>query len=157
MFSGIDYLAVDVTIVIIANLVNLLMTVIFLARVPKLSKVEYVAGIVNLLLALPVIYVLFANLAGGRAWWTYGLLIPFVLFCIMELILDYILRSDFRRTHLLGPYLGLYYLSQFGFIGYSFLVNDAYGFITLVTYFISLAATAYSFAKVRHDTTAHQN
>jgi hypothetical protein len=35
-----------------------------------------------------------------------------------------------------------------GMIGYAFLVGRVFGFITLVTYFMQLAATAYSYAKV---------
>jgi hypothetical protein len=35
-------------------------------------------------------------------------------------------------------------------IGYSFLIGNAYGFVTLGTYFLGLFATWYSYAKVGH-------
>ena len=41
-------------------------------------------------------------------------------------------------------------LAQWALIGYTFLTNPIYGAVTLVTYFISLAATAYSYRKIGH-------
>ena len=71
-------------------------------------------------------------------------------FLIIEVVLDYVLKSDFRNTSLIGPYLLLYYISILGMIGYSFLVEKKYGFITLVTYFLSQFAALYSYMKVGH-------
>jgi hypothetical protein len=48
---------------------------------------------------------------------------------------------------LLGPYLALFYLGQWGLIGYAFLVAPAWGFVTLVTYFLSLGGTRYAHAR----------
>ena len=73
-----------------------------------------------------------------------------IAFLILELLLDYVLQIPFRETRLLWPYLALFYLSAWMMIGYTFLVNKTYGFITLVTYFLSLAATAYSYSQVGH-------
>jgi hypothetical protein len=88
------------------------------------------------------------NIAGKREWWTYVLPSILIIFLIVELLLDYILKIEFRKTRLLGPYLLLYYVSLMGMIGYSFGVDRVSGFVTLVTYFIQLAATAYSYVKV---------
>jgi hypothetical protein len=73
--------------------------------------------------------------------------LPLILHSIVELLLDYILKLDFRRTRLLGPYLVLFYLGQMGLIGYAFVVEPAYGFVTLATYFLCLGATRYAHAK----------
>ena len=73
-----------------------------------------------------------------------------VAFILLELMLDYILKVNFRQTRMLGPYLLLYYIAQMGLIGYAFLVNKAAGVITLVTYFLSLGATGYSYYRVGH-------
>jgi len=62
------------------------------------------------------------------------------------------LSLPFRSSRLLGPYLLLYYLSPMGMIGYAFLVSEAYGFITLATYFLNLLATWYSYCEVGHGT-----
>jgi hypothetical protein len=37
-----------------------------------------------------------------------------------------------------------------GMIGYTFVFGKLFGFITLATYFINLASTAYSYARVGH-------
>ncbi|MCX6033751.1 MAG: hypothetical protein NTV38_02050 [Chloroflexi bacterium] len=73
-----------------------------------------------------------------------------MLYDAVEFVLDYILKFDFRQSRWLGPYLGLYYLALLGMIGYTFAVGKLYGFVTLVTYFINLAATAWSYARVQH-------
>jgi hypothetical protein len=73
-----------------------------------------------------------------------------IAFLLLELLLDYVLQIPFRGTRLFWPYLALFYLSAWMMIGYSFLVDGVYGFITLITYFLSLGATAYSYSQVGH-------
>ena len=90
------------------------------------------------------------NAIGHRDVWLVILPIPIVLHCVIELFVDYIWKSDFRQTRWLWPYLILFYIGQWLLVGYAFLVNDLYGFVTLVTYFLCLAATAYSYSKVKH-------
>jgi hypothetical protein len=90
------------------------------------------------------------NLTSGRDWWTFVLPLIMIAFLILELLLDYVLQIPFRETRLLWLYLALFYLSAWMMIGYTFLVDKPYGFITLIIYFISLAATAYSYSQVGH-------
>lgn len=141
---------IDLLVFVVANLVNLLMIAIFLSRAQGRKGVERALGIVLMALAVPAALAAGLNLLGGRDWWTIVLPGLLVVFLALELVLDYILKLDFRRTRLLGPYLLLYYLALMGMIGYSFLVGKPYGFVTLVTYFLQLAATWYSYSKVGH-------
>jgi hypothetical protein len=143
--------SVDIGVVTIANLANLLMIGIFLSRVWDQQRLEHnLFGVLFLLLALPLIAALVFNVAAKREWWTVVLPALLLTFQIAELLLDYILKIDFRRTRLLGPYLGLYYLALMGMIGYSFGVGKPYGFVTLGTYFLNLLATWYSYSRVGH-------
>ncbi|MBU7009941.1 MAG: hypothetical protein HXS46_04580 [Theionarchaea archaeon] len=87
---------------------------------------------------------------GKREWWAIVLPSLLIVFLIVELILDYILKLDFRHTSLLWPYLLLYYVSLWGMIGYTFLIGTFYGGITLGTYFLNLLATWYSYSRVGH-------
>jgi len=73
-----------------------------------------------------------------------------ILFLVIELLFDYILKLEFRKTALLWPYLTIFYVAEMAMIGYSFLIKKSYGFITLGTYLLSLLATWYSYAKVGH-------
>ena len=150
MLSNINYRTVDLVVFLCANFFNLFITGIMLSRPFGLARLENILGITNLLLILPFSLAVVLNFLGGREWWSYVLPVVTIVFLIVELLLDYVLQIPFRETRLLWPYLALFYLSAWMMIGYTFLVSKPYGFITLVTYFISLAATAYSYSQVGH-------
>jgi len=150
MLGQSDFKSMDVGIFIIANVVNLLLIGIFLSRVKRAVNVEFVLGIVVVAMALPLIGSVTVNILSRREWWTIVLLLPMILYCIVELALDYVLKVKFRSTSLLWPYLTLFYLGLIGMVGYSFSVGKGYGFATLVTYFLSLFAAWYSYSKVGH-------
>jgi hypothetical protein len=145
--------AVDLGVFVIANSINLLLVVIFVARAQagtRETRVEHAAGLVVVAMALPLAVAVAVNVIAKREWWFWALPLVTVAYLIVEFVLDYALQVDFRRGGLLAPYLILFYLGQFAMIGYSFSVGKPHGFITLVTYFINLAATFYSYARVRH-------
>jgi hypothetical protein len=140
---------VDLTVIIVANLMNLIMVVVFFSRtllIPRIQIVGWVWVLFSLALAAAVV----VNLRARREWWAAVLPALLALFLILELVLDYILVFDFRSTRWLGPYLLLYYLSIMGMVGYSFLVQKKYGVITLVTYFLCQIAALYSYFTVGH-------
>ncbi|MFO7634445.1 MAG: hypothetical protein R6W76_17985 [Caldilinea sp.] len=141
---------VDTTVVVIANLVNLLMIGIFLARVRRRKDVERRFGVVILVLAIPVLAAAVHNVQTHRSMWFTLLLLPFLFHCLIEWLLDYVWKLDFRSTWLVGPYLLVYYLGLLGLIGYAFLVSRVAGFVTLATYFLNQLATWYSYARVGH-------
>jgi len=141
---------IDRMLFIIANLVNLLMIGIFLSRPAGLQRLELILGIILLVLALPTLYCVMRNAALKRGTWYWLLPLLLVVFLIVELLLEYIFLPGFRQTRWLGPYLGLYYLSLMGMIGYNFLTGKKEGFITLVTYFLNQIATFYSYFSVGH-------
>jgi hypothetical protein len=144
---SLSFQAIDLAVVVAANLYNLLMTAIFLARPRGWKRFERIAGLAMVALALPLGAAVVLNLLANRAWWFIALPILLILHCVVELLLDYILKVDFRKSRLLGPYLGLFYLGQWGLIGYAFVANPVYGFVTLATYFLCLGATRYAHAK----------
>jgi hypothetical protein len=150
MNANVNQRTVDLVVFICANLFNLFIFFIMLSRPFGLERLERVVGILNLLLVIPLTIAVILNFTAGRDWWTYVLPLVMIVFLIVELLLDYVLQIPFRETRLLWPYLALFYMSAWMMIGYTFLVSKPYGFITLVTYFISLAATAYSYSQVGH-------
>lgn len=141
---------VDTALFVIANLVNLLMVGIFLSRAFGWGALEDIFGITLLTLAIPVGIIAVVNAWERRAWWAMVLPAILVIFFVVELFLDYILLLEFRTTALLWPYLVLYYASLMGMIGYTFLIRKSYGVITLITYFLQLFATWYSYSLVGH-------
>jgi CubicO group peptidase (beta-lactamase class C family) len=142
--SVLPFRTIDLVVVAVANLFNLLMASIFFARPRGWQRFERVLGLVMVALALPLGAAVALNALGQRAWWFVVLPIPLILHTIVELLLDYVMKLDFRGTRLLAPYLALFYLGQVGLIGYAFAVEPAYGFVTLATYFLSLGAARYA-------------
>ncbi len=145
-----DFRTIDIGIFVIANVINLLLIGIFLSRPKGKLKVERILGLIIVSMIFPVGVAIVLNLSGKREWWTVALPAILLLFLALELLLDYILKLNFRKTRWLWPYLLLYYLAMMAMIGYSFSIGKAYGFVTLGTYFLSLFATWYSYAKVGH-------
>lgn len=150
MTIDIDPRVVDGVVVVTANAFNLLIVAVMLARVRRLAWVERAAGAVDLVLLVSVVAVVIINLAEGRPWWTVVLPLPLAGYLAVELTLDNVLHSEFRRTRLLGPYLLLFYAGQMAMVGYAFLVGRPQGFATLATYFLSLGATWFSYTRVGH-------
>lgn len=141
---------IDLVVVIIANLMNVILSLIFLNRVFGRAEWEHGLGYGTLIMAFPLTIIALANLAGGRGWAFWILPLVVVVYLAVEFVLDYWLKFNFRQTAWLGPYLLVYYLALFAMIGYAFLAGKSYGFITLITYFINLAATFFSYARVGH-------
>jgi hypothetical protein len=145
-----EFSLIDLTVFLAANIYNLMMVVVFLARTRGQKQVERGAGWVTMLMGIPLAAAVLWNALGQRGFWFIFLPLPLVIHCVIELFVDYIWKSDFRYTRWLWPYLVLFYIGQWLMVGYVFLVSNTYGFITLVTYFLCLAATAYSYSKVKH-------
>lgn len=150
MDAWLDVWVIDIGIFVIANLINLLLIGIFLSRPKGIKKVEHVLGLFVVAMILPIGVAIILNILAKRGWWTIVLPLILILFLAVELLLDYILKLNFRKTRWLWPYLLLYYSAMMAMIGYSFLIGKPYGFVTLGTYFLGLFATWYSYAKVGH-------
>ena len=139
----------DFVMVAIANLFNITMVVVFLLRTTQIRHMEIVSLIWVVFIATLAV-VLVQNIKAKRGWWFFVFPLLLGIFLVVEVVLDYITKYEFRNTRLLGPYLLLYYISILGMIGYSFLVEKKYGFITLTTYFLSQFAALYSYLMVGH-------
>lgn len=149
MDDQIIYRSVDRVVFSIANLLNIIMVVIFLSRVKGLPRLDLV-GLVWVVFIILLTIVVVLNIKGKREWWAIVLPLLLIVFLILEVVLDYVLKLDFRNTRLLWPYLLMYYLSIMGMIGYSFRIGKSYGFVTLATYFLSQIAALYSYLNVGH-------
>lgn len=141
---------VDFWVVVIANLFNIFLSAMFLLRVFKPGKLASAFGWISVAMAIPLGLAAWFNLSHGRAWNFWVLPLITVLYCVVEFCLDGIFQVDFRRNRWLGAYLLVYYAGLMALIGYAFCVNSTSGFITLITYFINLAATAFSYSRVKH-------
>ena len=143
--GSVNYRKIDLTVVYLANLINILIAFLFLARIAGLTEVENTLGIAVIIMGFILGYIAFLNKKNYRNKWETYLLIPIFLFIIVELILDYILLHDFRSTIIVGPYILLYYIGAWGLIGYSFRFEKKWGFITLGTYFLMMILSIYPY------------
>jgi len=142
---SVDYRKIDLTVVYLANLINILIAFLFLARMSSLTYIENTFGIATIAMGFVLGYIAYINKKNHRDKWETYLLIPIFLFMIIELLLDYILIIDFRSTAIAGPYVLLYYTGAWGLIGYSFRFEKKWGFITLGTYFIMMILSIYPY------------
>ena len=88
----ISFDSIDLIVFIIANLINLLISVLFVCRRKELVKTEYWLGLIVVFMALPIIIIILMNWFNQREWWTYVLPLPMVLYAIIELLFDYLLK-----------------------------------------------------------------
>ena len=133
-----DYMRMDLIVVYIANFINVIMAILFAARILGLPQMEYFLGIIAMILGFSLGYIAFLNKKSKRDKWEAYLLLPIVLFFVVDLVLDYFLAFDFRSTAIVGPYVLLYYVGLWGLIGYSFRFDKKWGFLTLATYFLNM-------------------
>lgn len=143
--GSVNYQKIDLTVVFLANLINILIAFLFLARMANLTELENTFGITSIIMGFTLGYIAYINSKNRRDKWETYLLIPIFLFMIIELILDYILVIDFRNTIIAGPYVLLYYIGAWGLIGYCFRFEKKWGFITLGTYFIMMILSVYPY------------
>jgi len=140
---------IDLTVIAIVNLFNIIMVVVFILRTMQTAHLQLV-GFIWVIFIIALAITVFLNIKAKSGRWLVVLPLLFEIFLIVEVMLDYVTKIDFRNTSAIVPYLILYYVSILGMIGYSFLVEKRYGFITLVTYFFSQFAALYSYLMVGH-------
>jgi len=140
----------DWVAVVCANLFNLLCLLMFWLRAQKKAALGNRFGWAAVALAVPLAGVAVYNAMQQRGPWWVVLLLPVMVYALVEWVLDGLLKRNFRESRWLGLYLLLFYLGQMALIGYAFLTGKGYGLVTLATYFASLAVTAYSYRRVGH-------
>ena len=133
-----DYSRIDLSVVVVANAINLMMAALFAARLTGLTQVQYGFGVVAMVLGFALGYATYVNNRSKRDKWMTWFLLPIFLFFVIDLFLDYVWVFNFRDTIIVGPYILLYYVGLWGLIGYGFKFDEKCGFITLATYFVNM-------------------
>ena len=134
----------DLVFVLTAITFNLLIAGIFIAQKRERLKLVKTFGIIWLLLAIPLAIVFINYLIVGRDLWIM-ICFGFIFFYILlELLLDYILKIDFRQkpiTHV--PYIIIEYVALFSLIGISTAIDQTLGYIVGVSFWILMASLIY--------------
>lgn len=141
--------AYGLLVVVAGVAANLLIAAMFIARVTAPERAR-TFGFAGTAMAVPLAAAAILALARGAEIWDVALPVVFVVFAVVEVLVDAVLDLEVRTTRWLWPYLMLFYLAQWAVIGAAFRAGTGAGFAVLVSYFVCLAATAWSYRKVGH-------
>jgi len=140
------FFILDFSEFILINIFNATVFLLFFSRV-KIAEFSRKIGIFNLALGIPILIIAILNLILFRDWWYWlfpFLLIGFILYC---LVVDYILKIEFRnprKLSILVPFLLLFYISIILMWGLTWSLGVLYGAITGITYFLQLFGAYYA-------------
>jgi hypothetical protein len=150
IFTGIN--PYDLVFVLSAIVFNLLIAGVFIAQKKERPKLVRTFGILWLSLAIPLAVVFIHYLIVGRDLWIMIYFGFILLYIFVELLLDYILKIEFRQkkiTHI--PYIVLEYIALFGLIGISFAIDRTWGFLVSISFWILLASLIYLYRGRKKD------
>lgn len=144
--------SIHVSLVVAAgSLANLAIGAMFVARVRRPERARRL-GFFGTAMALPLAAASLIAFLDGMHPWDIALPLVFVVFAVIEVGVDVIADFDVRSSRWLWPYLTSFYVAQWAVIGAAFRASEVGGAVVLVTYFVCLASTAYSYRRVGHGT-----
>ncbi|MFX1314124.1 MAG: hypothetical protein ACFFHD_16170 [Promethearchaeota archaeon] len=141
-----NYYILDLSLFLIINCANIIISIIFIIRVKK-PGLERILGILYILLGAPTLLIIILNLYFQREWWFWVYPLLFIIFIVFELVVDYLKKIEFRNPRnirILVPYLSLYYISIILMWGLTWTLGILYGAITGITYFLQLGCSFYA-------------
>ncbi len=123
------------TVIAIAAL--FLCILIFAFRLSGASKVEFWLGILFMLLAVPLIVLLISAGSHRRPPLFFIQIAIMLAFILVELLLDYILKVDFRHIRWMTiTYVTLFFAATGGMVGLASLSGKLYTLIAVILFFI---------------------
>jgi hypothetical protein len=136
----------DISEFVLINIFNTTVFVLFISRV-KRPEISRKIGLFNLTLGIPIFILAIFNLVLFRAWWYWLFPILLTCFILFTLIVDYVVKVEFRnprKLSLLIPFLLLFYISIILMWGLTWILGLIYGAITGITYFLQLFGAYYA-------------
>ena len=117
---------------------------IFISAARENEKFLRGIGVIIISLIIPLIIVFIDYLVIGQELMRFIYLIVIFIYLIVELLLDFILKIDFRaktRTHV--PYIILEYAACFAFIFNTIEINETLGWVVSICFWAMLATLIY--------------
>jgi len=132
----------------LALLILVLCILIFIVRLNNLEKLEYWLGIVFMLTAVPLVYLMIKAKAFDRPGIYYIQIGAMLTFIFLELVLDYILNVDFRNIRWMTiTYVMIFFAGTGGMIGLASLVGKIWTICAIVLFFATFGLAFYQHAK----------
>ena len=142
----------DIIFVTAAVLTNLVVSAIYISVRKNAMNLIKKLGIVFLLSGMPIIAVLIGYIVIGYEYWVYVVLSYIIAFFVVQLLLDFVLKSQFREKTIQHTiYILFFYLFQTGLILVSFNINEICGYIVSSSFWILLGALIYLSLGRRRD------
>ena len=121
----------------LAIFILIISSLIFTFRLTNQQTAEYWTGIAFMLAAIPMVYLIYSSTNFKRPILYYiqlGLMIGFI---IVELLLDYIFKTDFRQTRwIVIFYVMLFFGSTGGMIGIASQAGKSWAILSIVLFLI---------------------
>lgn len=133
----------NLTGAVTAQVIYVVIILIFAARLMNKSRLEYTLGGVFMLTAVPLIYLLITAPTHDRPVIYYVQIAIMLLFIAAELLLDYILKIPFREVQWMTvSYVTLFFAATGGMIGVASHAGKGWT-ISSVILFLIMAALAF--------------
>ena len=142
MFAQLN--TIDLIFVLSAVAFNLLIAAIFIAQKLGREKLVRTFGVLWLCLLVPLTVVFVSYRRAGREPWILVSLGFVFLYMLVELLLDYVFKVDFRSKPITNvPYILLEYVALFSLIGIAFELGQIWGTVVAVCFWILMGSLAY--------------
>ncbi|MFX0048136.1 MAG: hypothetical protein ACFE8G_08200 [Candidatus Hermodarchaeota archaeon] len=129
----------------ISILMNILVIAIFIVRKKGFEQLEHKIGYIVISCAIPLFIIMIYYILIGKELWIIIYIIIIISFLMIEMILDYILKIEFRSNLKIAiPYIIIYYIAFWGLLAISFLINLIMGFIVFGLFTLNLISTIYA-------------
>jgi len=122
---------------IVANLINVFVIAVFIARLSNKPKIEYWFGIIVILGIIPLTYLLITAIDIKRPLLYFVQISLMIGYLVVELMLDYILKVDFRQNQkIVIPYIMLFFSGTGGMIGVASHAGKVWIIVTVISFLI---------------------
>ena len=136
----------DIIFVLSAVIFNVLVSVVYLATKFDLIELLRISGIIVISLIVPFAITLRGYMKDKAEKKIIISNVIILLYLVIELLLDYILKIPFREIlalHVL--YIIIFYAAEFSIISVSFNIDRKAGFVVAITFCILLGCLAFLF------------
>jgi len=122
---------------ILANLINILLISVFIARLSHRPKIEHWLGVVLLLSIVPLTYLFITAIRIKRPLLYFVQIGLMVIYLIVEFVLDYALKVDFRQNQrIVIPYVVLFFSGTGGMIGVASQAGKTWSVATVIGFLV---------------------
>jgi hypothetical protein len=117
-------------------------TLVFITRLAGRPKFGFWLGIFELLLAIPLVYLLVKAPSEGRPVIYYIQIAAILIWLLVELLLDYILKIDFRQVRwMVITYVVLFFAGAGGLVGIASNAGKPWSIIAIILFLVMAVLT----------------